>query len=79
MFQSTESYTNNPVGVVDVDPFTPGVQATPGVVVQTGPTRVVGGSIMKNNNVLFCLLPLIGLLLLALLIAGLYYCFKPKR
>jgi hypothetical protein len=30
-------------GVIDADPITPGIQATPGVVTPVGPPRVVGG------------------------------------
>ena len=33
----------NAGGIVDADPFTPGIQAQPGVITATGPSQVVGG------------------------------------
>ena len=32
-------------GVADADPFTPGIQAQPGVITATGPSQVVGGGV----------------------------------
>lgn len=66
-------------GGVDLDPFTPGVQSTPGIVTQTGPSQVVGR--VGNNCWDSCpwwIWPLLGLLLLGALIGTLYAIFRPK-
>ena len=66
------------VGVVDADPFTPGVQTTPGIVTPTGPSSIVGKvGTSCWDDCPWWIWSLIGFLLLGALIGGLYECLKP--
>lgn len=65
--------------IIDADPITPGIQTQPGVITQIGPSVIVGK--VPNRccgGITSWLLPLLGLLLLAALLSGLYYYFKSK-
>lgn len=68
-------------GVYDADPVTPGIQSTPGVITQSGPSVFVG-NVNRQTGWNWCpwwLWPVLGLLLLAVIIGGLYALFRPKR
>lgn len=73
-------YQSGVVGGVDADPFTPGIQAQPGIVTQTGPSRVIGrvGGESWFSCCPWWVWPLLGLLLLSALIGGLYAALRPK-
>ena len=73
-------YQSGIAGGIDADPFTPGIQSTPGIVTQTGPSRVIGrvGGESWFSCCPWWVWPLLGLLLLAALIGGLYAALRPK-
>lgn len=71
------NFQNRAVGGVDLDPFTPGFQSTPGIVTQSGPSRVIG-RVGFFDTCPWWLWPLLALLLLAGLIGGLYAYFRPR-
>lgn len=76
-------------GVVDADPLTPGIQAQPGTITATGPTRVVSGGYPGFqqpgafgglwNCCPWWVWPLLCFLLLAGLIAGIWAAFRTRR
>lgn len=79
ILNSGGNYQRGIVGGVDLDPITPGYQTGPGLVTQTGPSRVIG---RVGQSCFDCcpwwLWTLLGLLLLGALLGGLYALFKPK-
>lgn len=45
--------TLNNGAVVDLDPITPGIQTSPGIVTPTGPPRIIAGPGINNTTVPF--------------------------
>ena len=59
-----------------MDPITPGIQTSPGLVVQTGPSRIIGNVSSTNDCCPWWCWLLFSILFLSGLSVGGYYLYK---